>query len=67
MTYKLKAGEKIKDGKLFGWTGQPCPKCNGTGEFFWTSEYYQPPRCDACAGTGEEWDVMPEQPGDIDQ
>lgn len=30
--HDLGAGEVIIDGKLHGWTGRPCPNCQGSGE-----------------------------------
>jgi DnaJ-class molecular chaperone len=56
MTYQLKNGEEWQNGKLYGWTGKDCPKCQGHGidNENWT--------CGACGGTGEEWGLMPEQP-----
>jgi RecJ-like exonuclease len=56
MTYQLKGGEEIRDGKLYGWTGRECETCAGTGE----GKQY--PTCTGCGGTGEEWGLMPTQP-----
>jgi hypothetical protein len=62
--YELKAGEEIRDGKLYGWTGRDHAACNGTGEDF--SDANAPyTKCDGCGGTGEEWGLMPEQPSDL--
>lgn len=66
MTYKLKGGEEIKDGKLYGWTGSQCVLCNGYGEVF-NTVYGIIKRCDNCAGTGEEWGLMPVQPNELKQ
>lgn len=35
------------------WTGKTCPKCDGTGQNDDAS------RCDACAGTGDEYGEVP--------
>lgn len=59
MTYELKGGEEIRDGKLYGWTGRKHEPCKGTGE---TNEAR---RCDSCGGTGEEWGLMPVQPDNL--
>ncbi len=64
MAYQLKGGEEIRDGKLFGWTGNLCGACGGYGEQHNCEN--GPVRCDACAGTGEEWGFMPAQPTDLD-
>jgi hypothetical protein len=61
MTYQLKGGEEIRDGKLYGWTGVDCVKCNGHGV---DDENYI---CGQCAGTGETWGLMPVQPDDLPQ
>lgn len=64
MTYQLKGGEEVRDGKLYGWTGRKHAPCKGTGEDFsddnvpWTT-------CRGCGGTGEEWGLMPDQPVDL--
>lgn len=64
MTYELKNGEEIRDGKLYGWTGHNCVKCNGTAEDF--SDANAPyTTCRHCGGTGEEWGLMPNQPKDL--
>lgn len=54
--YKLKAGEYVKNGKLYGWTGKICEPCNGQGE----DEYGT--RCVYCAGTGDQHGLMLTQP-----
>lgn len=69
VTYRLKGGEEIRSGLLYGWTGAKCPRCDGNGEIAetdnedegdpWTSN------CAACAGTGDEWGLMPDQPTDL--
>jgi hypothetical protein len=59
LTYKLKGGEEIRgDGKLYGWTGNKCTVCDGTGE---TSNGV----CCGCAGTGKHWGLMPTQPDNL--
>ena len=60
MPYELKAGEKIHQGQLYGWTGQDCSKCNGTGE------NDEARACSSCGGTGDEWGLMPNQPKDLE-
>jgi hypothetical protein len=57
MTYQLKGGEEIRDGKLYGWTGAACPECKTHDDAFGS--------CPGCAGTGEVWGLMPEQPKDL--
>lgn len=57
MSYKLKNGEEIRDGILYGWTGKSCPACQGSGE-----ENESRSRCNQCAGTGEAWGKIPIQP-----
>lgn len=64
MTYKLKAGEEIRDGKLYGWTGREHAACNGTGEDF-SDDNAPDTTCRGCGGTGEEWGLMPDQPAGI--
>jgi hypothetical protein len=64
MTYELKNGEEIRDGKLYGWTGRDCPKCEATGEDF-SDENAPFTTCCKCNGTGEEWGLMPVQPADL--
>lgn len=54
--YQLKGGEEIRDGKLYGWTGRKCPRCGGAGAVA------ERVNCYGCAGTGEEWGLMPIQP-----
>jgi hypothetical protein len=44
----LKAGQYIRDGKLYGWTGRKCQECQGYGEDV------EARACTACAGTGDE-------------
>ena len=61
MTYQLKGGEEVRNGTLYGWTGAKCPVCNGHGV---DNDNH---RCNACAGTGEQWGVMPDQPADLPQ
>lgn len=61
--YELKAGEEVRGGRLFGWTGAACPKCNGTGEASGLNPYTR--ACVSCAGTGEEWGAMPLQPPNL--
>lgn len=62
MTYQLKGGEEIRDGKLYGWTGRDCPRCQGSGQ---NSGEYDHVMCGGCGGTGEEWDLMPVQPTNL--
>lgn len=57
MTYRLKGGEEIRDGKLYGWTGRDCTLCGGHG----VDDHV----CSGCGNTGEEWGLMPEQPKDL--
>lgn len=65
MTYQLKAGEEIRDGKLYGWTCNNCGKCSGTGEDF--SDNNVPfTHCRHCGGTGEQWGLMPHQPPELE-
>lgn len=65
MTYKLKGGEEWRDGKLYGWTGRVCPSCHGKGEVMDENDVgIGTKSCAACAGTGEEWGLMPEQPNE---
>ena len=59
MTYKLKGGEEVVDGVLFGWTGNKCTRCKGHGQDNDNSS------CGACAGTGDEWGMMPVQPPNL--
>ena len=42
-----------RDSVVHDWTGRPCSRCRGTGEFFCkeTSSWH----CRECAGTGEEY------------
>lgn len=63
MTYTLKGGEEIRDGKLYGWTGRACGTCGGSGE----SPNQDDGRraCPSCAGTGEEHGLMPTQPDNL--
>lgn len=60
MTYQLKGGEYVSNGVLYGWTGELCPACRGTGE----GDAGDCP-CAECGGTGEQHDVMPNQPLDL--
>lgn len=61
MSYQLKNGEEMRDGVLFGWTGENCAKCKGTGEDF--SDQNAPyTTCRSCGGTGEAWGRIPVQP-----
>lgn len=64
MTYKLKGGEEIQNGVLFGWTGEKCKRCKGTGQEY-KSDLDCDGSCSGCAGTGEEWARMPVQPTDL--
>lgn len=57
--YQLRGGEYVKGGKLYGWTGQRCPRCQGTGEAI------DAHACNGCGGTGEQYDLMPTQPADL--
>lgn len=57
--YQLKAGEYVKDSKLYGWTGRKCFACHGTGES--DAEDFDR-TCTKCAGTGDEHGLMPVQP-----
>lgn len=57
--YKLKAGEMVRRGKLYGWTGKKCPPCGGYGED------EEARACGACSGTGDEYGLMPIQPKDL--
>lgn len=52
MSYKLKGGEELRDDKLYGWTGEKCTQCGGTGAGL-SGNY--PRVCPGCAGTGEVW------------
>ncbi len=61
MTYELKGGEGVKDGKLYGWLGKPCEYCGGSGE----SGADHPRACTGCGGTGEAHGLMPVQPADL--
>lgn len=56
MSHKLENGQEWRDGKLYGWTGSYCRKCLGHG----VDDENR--ACPTCAGTGEEWGLMPEQP-----
>jgi len=60
MAYQLKAGEYVKNGVLYGWTGKTCGKCGGHG----TNDENR--ACFGCGGTGEEHGVMPVQPHDLE-
>ena len=60
MPYQLKGGEEIRDGKLYGWTGEICSRCKGCG---WNDPQSDSMwKCNTCGGTGEEWGLMPNQP-----
>lgn len=59
MTYQLKGGEEVRDGKLYGWTGRDCDKCQGHG----VDDNNH--ACVSCGGTGEEHGLMPHQPEDL--
>lgn len=37
-----------------GWTGRECPKCKGN-QTYWSDDGEQELKCQACAGTGEEY------------
>ncbi|MDR5728245.1 MAG: hypothetical protein RB191_12530 [Terriglobia bacterium] len=67
MTYELKNGEEVRDGKLYGWTGERCRHCSGTGEDSdnGLDENFISWRCNSCGGTGDEWGLMPVQPADL--
>lgn len=58
MKYRLRGGEEVRNGVLYGWTGAPCPTCRGTGED------EEARACHDCAGTGDHWGRMPTQPPD---
>jgi len=60
MAYQLKGGEEIRDGKLYGWTGRNCFVCRGTGIATDGDR-----SCSSCAGTGEQWGLMPTQPENL--
>jgi DnaJ-class molecular chaperone len=62
MTYELKGGEHVKDGKLYGWTGKVCKRCNGHGEYEGANGRNA---CPGCGGTGEQHGLMPIQPADL--
>jgi len=64
MTYQLKNGEEIRNGKLYGWTGNDCPNCKGTGEDYSDQNYRT---CGHCAGTGEEWGLISIQPDNLSE
>lgn len=64
MTYQLKNGEEIRDGKLFGWTGKNCIRCDGTAEDF-SDDNAPCATCRHCGGTGEEWGLITIQPKDL--
>jgi hypothetical protein len=59
MTYPRRLLVEWRDGKLYGWTGKTCARCNGRGE-----SYHDSTACGGCDGTGEEWGLMPAQPDD---
>jgi hypothetical protein len=64
MTYELKGGEHVKDGKLHGWTGAKCEPCKGNGQVDdWKNG--GDTTCSACGGTGDEYGLMPAQPKDL--
>lgn len=63
MRYQLKGGEEIQDGKLYGWTGRDCRACGGSG----VDEESGQLGCRECAGTGDEWGLLPEQPKELQQ
>jgi hypothetical protein len=54
--HDLGAGEVIIDGKLHGWTGRPCPNCQGSGEGRGLNGEWR--KCTACAGTGDEHGLL---------
>lgn len=60
--YTLRAGEYVRDGVLYGWTGGECSACHGDGRSADNDAYGA---CQACAGTGEEHGRMPEQPDNL--
>lgn len=61
--HDLGAGEVIIDGKLHGWTGRPCPNCQGSGEGRGLNGEWR--KCTACAGTGDEHGLLDNQPADM--
>lgn len=63
MPYELKGGEEVRDGKLYGWTGEVCPGCGGHGEN--PSQEFGRLACTGCGGTGEKWGLMPVQPENL--
>lgn len=63
MTYQLKAGEYVKNGLLYGWTGKVCSLCNGHGEH--PSQEFGRQPCKGCGGTGEWHGLMEVQPDDL--
>ena len=64
MAYKLKGGEYVNHGKLYGWTGKTCPNCKGCGVCNCVSGFEEM-TCRFCGGTGEEHGLMPKQPADL--
>ena len=56
-----KGGEEWLEGKLYGWTGGECQRCDGTGEDA-GHKHLPGYRCGGCGGTGEGWGLMPTQP-----
>jgi DnaJ-class molecular chaperone len=64
VTYKLKAGESIVGGVLYGWTGAQCSDCRGHGEVF-DKKAGVDTVCKGCGGTGDEYGRMPVQPSDL--
>jgi hypothetical protein len=47
---------RMPDGRLYGWTGRDCPRCEGTGQG--KSDDYL--TCKACGGTGDEFGPIDE-------
>lgn len=58
MQYKLEGGDAVRDGVLYGWTGDLCLACSGTGED------NEARWCPDCHGTGEVWGRKSKQPAD---
>jgi len=62
--YQLRPGEEVRDGVLYGWTGNDCSDCKGTGQRYCETRDREA-ACVNCGGTGEYWGVMTKQPTNL--
>lgn len=56
----LDSTQTLVGADLHGWTGKPCPNCQGSGEGRGADGEWR--KCTACAGTGDEYGLLLKTP-----